>query len=107
MFAAQLLFQAMLLLISRKHKFIYEYWGHVAFVGFLGGIMLLIGNAVLHFLPAIVNKPFLSIALLGAVLMWMYMEHARRIKISNLPQWLSYSWVLFRIVLFFIIFKNL
>lgn len=107
LFLAQLVFQSVLLIFSGNKRYIYDYSGHLSVVSLAGGILLALGSLLFQFLPSGINIEFLSITLLGAVLMWMFLEHYRRIRISGFPAWLSWTWIIFRIILFLAIFKTI
>jgi hypothetical protein len=105
LFLSQLAFQAVVVVFASR-KSAWDYLGNMAFVSLLGGLFLLAFQVVLMIIPSAgTNMHFLSAVGLGAVLMWMFIEHNRRIKIAGFPKILTYSWVFFRIVLYFAIFR--
>jgi len=106
LFISQIVFQGLFaILLKEKQKI--EYISHVAVVAAYGGLLLvpmhffLLGMA--HFG---LQTAFLAPAILGAVLMAMFMEHKRRINLMGYKPMLSYTWVLFRVVLFFLLFNS-
>ncbi|MBS3913491.1 MAG: DUF393 domain-containing protein [Bacteroidetes bacterium] len=105
LFLSQLLFQGVLAWFWNRNM-VWDYLGNVAFISVLGGMMMVGFYLVLQFLPIDTNTLQILVgAGLGAVVMFMFLEHNRRIKIGNFNKNLSYSWVIFRILLFFIIFR--
>lgn len=105
LFISQIGFQALMALIAGEKR-LYDYQGHVALVSAFGGLLLLPLHGGLLFMQAWgYDTTFLATAGLGAVLMAMFMEHKRRVGMMGYKKALSYTWVLFRIALFFVIFK--
>jgi predicted DCC family thiol-disulfide oxidoreductase YuxK len=105
LFVSQIGFMALFAaLVGEKN--LYDYLGHLSFVAFMGGIILLVFDIVFQSFSfmgiAISFLPFLG---LGAVVMWMFMEHKKRLNAGGFKPILSYGWILFRVLLFFIIFK--
>lgn len=106
MFVAQLLFQGFM-----AHRLglrpVWAYLGQVAVVGVLGGIFLvpvhfgLLGMRWLGY-----DTGFLAGVGLGAALMLMFLEHARRVAVFGFPKALSLTWLIFRMLLFFVIFRT-
>jgi hypothetical protein len=105
LFTAQLLFQGGILWLLLK-KGIYDYLGNLAMVSMLGGIGLLGIGAFVWIIGYFgFSTAVPAAAALGAILMFMFSEHKRRLKMLNLPAVLSWSWVAFRVLLYFIIFR--
>lgn len=104
-FFGQLVFQFLVFKLLKQKNY-YDYIGHVAFVSYLGAIQLIIfyiGLKVLSILD--INISMLSPLCFGAVLWFMFREHARRVKIEYISAWLTYSWVLYRILIYPLAFK--
>jgi len=99
-FVGQLGFQYVMCLLL-KEKNIYDYLGQVAFVSFLGALLLLgftIGLHVFTWLGFAIQ--FLEILCYGVVAAFMFFEHKRRVKVAGHNIWLSWTWVLFRLLVY-------
>ncbi len=98
LFIAQLAFQYVACLIL-KEKNIYDYIGQVAFVSFLGALLLLGFSLGLQFLSLFhLNIELLEILCYGVVVAFMFFEHKRRVYVAGNNAWLSWTWVLFRLL---------
>lgn len=107
LFISQLLFQGLVAIAFTDKKNTMDYLGHLSFVSLIGAFFLFVFHILLSVIPFQQDLILvLSSAGLGAVLMFMFIEHKRRIMLLGYPKVLSYSWVLFRIILFFVIFKS-
>lgn len=105
LFVSQILFQGIMTFVFREKR-VYDYLGHVAVVSAFGGLLLIPLHAGLLYIQYLgLQIDFLSAAGLGAVIMAMFIEHKRRVNLMGYHKALSYTWVLFRIILFFVIFK--
>jgi hypothetical protein len=84
-----------------KEKNSYDYLGQIAFVSFLGAVILGfcgMGLSVLQHFE--INISMLQPFCYGMVFAWMFMEHRRRILISEMDWRLSYTWVLIRLIMY-------
>ena len=107
LFMGQLLFQGVWLLVLREKKG-YDYFGHVSFVSAVGAVLLMAGGYLIQILA---NLPF-NTALFGAlgfgiIFCWMFLEHKRRVKITGFHPALTYTWVLYRILIYPLVFNVL
>ncbi len=105
MFVSQLLFQGFM-----AHRLglrpVWAYLGQVALVAVIGGLFLLPVHAGLLAMQRLgYDTGFLAAVGLGAVLMLMYLEHKRRVDVFDFPKALGFTWLLFRVLLFFAIFR--
>ncbi len=95
----QILFQG-ILIVNLKKKEIIDYLGNLMTVSLMGSIILspilLIGNFLL--IPETMLLIWFGIA---ATI--MFIEHGRRIKLLKLPNILTYTWVLYRIIILLLI----
>jgi hypothetical protein len=95
MVCGQVLFQ---LLWIRKRPFVLRKWYvfHLLTISLLGSALLwlFIGAAHLWTLPG-----FVALAYFGCVVLFMFVEHRRRVALLSLPACLSYTWVLYRILI--------
>lgn len=106
-FMGQLIFQYIICKLVKEPN-IYDYLGHVSFVSLLGAFILQgfhWGLNLLSLLP--VQIEFLQIFCYGIVFAWMFMEHRRRLQIADMNGWLSFTWVLYRIIVYPFVFKAL
>ena len=88
-----------LLLLRRHRTRIMEYLGHMLTIYIIGGLLLW---------PLALGAPWLAQIGLGsgffagwitAVVAFMAYLHARRVKALHLPTWLTFSWVLYRLII--------
>lgn len=90
----QIVFQS-LFLIKFDKKIILNYIGNLMTVPLMGSLLLLpilILNLVLN-IPELINLGWFGITVL-----LMLVEHSRRIKLLELPLFLSIAWVIYRII---------
>lgn len=84
----------------------YDYLAHVVFVSFLGALLLgvaTISLSLLHYLEF--DTSLLAPVAYGAVILFMFLEHKKRLERNNWTAWMSVTWVLFRICIYFLVFK--
>ncbi|MES2574654.1 MAG: hypothetical protein V4572_06910 [Bacteroidota bacterium] len=90
----QIVFQSLFLLKSDK-KTITNYAGNLMTVSLMGSLIL----TPIVFLNQFITLPeTIVLGWFGITVLIMFAEHFRRIKILNLPFYLSYTWVLYRII---------
>jgi hypothetical protein len=86
---------------------VWAYLGQVAVVGVLGGLFLIpVHLGLLGMRRLGYDAGFLAAVGLGAALMLMFLEHKRRVDVFGYPKALSLTWLLFRVLLFFAIFRT-
>jgi predicted DCC family thiol-disulfide oxidoreductase YuxK len=91
----QLLFQGVLIYTLDK-KTILNYFGNVMTISLMGSLMLLpllIINSMVQISETIFLIGF------GITVLIMFIEHSRRVKLLELPRFLSYTWVLYRVLI--------
>jgi predicted DCC family thiol-disulfide oxidoreductase YuxK len=99
-FIAQLAFQYIMCLIIKENN-IYDYLGQVAFVSFLGALLLLgfsIGLSIFSWVGFEIQ--FLEVLCYGVVAAFMFFEHKRRVNVAGHNALLSWTWVLFRLLVY-------
>ena len=80
---------------KKDFKTIIDYIGNLMTVSFMGSLLLV----PLLILNSILNIPeFLIFNWFGVTVIVMFIEHLRRIKLLKLPSYLSYTWVLYRML---------
>ncbi len=95
----QIIFQSIFLLTLDK-KVILNYIGNLMTVSLVGSLLLI----PILLLNTIINIPEkLLLIWFGFTVFVMFSEHSRRIKILELPTYLSYTWVVYRIIVLLII----
>ncbi|SEE34265.1 hypothetical protein SAMN04487765_2205 [Tenacibaculum sp. MAR_2010_89] len=97
--ASQIVFQ-MLFLLKIDSKTIINYVGNlmtVSLIGCLGILQLVLLNEVINIPEIIVVISFMGIVSL------MFFEHKRRVKLLKLPNYLSYTWIIYRLIVLLII----
>lgn len=105
LFVSQIAFLFILARLLRE-KNIYDYLGHVALISALGGLILLVFQLAISGMElAGIHQPMIPAMGLGAVVMWMFIEHKKRVHNFGFHPALSWIWLAFRILLFFLIFK--
>lgn len=88
-----------------RQKNLYDYLGHLAFVSFLGAL-LLFGFGLLIQACAAFGVPvaFISAVAFGMTLCFMFFEHKRRIELKDWSLKLCLSWIVFRILIYPLVF---
>ncbi|HEV8512188.1 MAG TPA: DCC1-like thiol-disulfide oxidoreductase family protein [Cyclobacteriaceae bacterium] len=94
----QILFQGAIVLIVRKERAIH-YLGNVMTISLGGALLLLPMFLVARFIDA--NEFFIGYFMVIVAL--MFFEHLRRVKILELPWYISVTWVLYRFLVLFVI----
>ena len=99
-FTAQIAFQFVFFRLLKQDNF-YDYAGQVSFVSAMGAVMLLF----FHYGLLLLDTWGIEIGMLqpfcyGVVYMFMFYEHARRLKILELTSWLSVTWIVFRFCIY-------
>ncbi|MEC4004522.1 hypothetical protein OX283_007625 [Flavobacterium sp. SUN052] len=95
----QIVFQSLFIIILHK-KVILNYIGNLITISLMGSLILI---------PIIVLKYFFNIPEIitlgwfGITVLLMLIEHSRRVKILELPIYLSFTWVIYRIIALIII----
>lgn len=90
----QLVFQS-LFLLKLDQKTIINYAGNVMTVSLMGSLLLV----PILILNQFINLPHLIVlGWFGITVCIMFAEHFRRIKILKLPLYLSYTWVIYRVI---------
>lgn len=89
-----------------KQKNLYDYLGHLAFVSFLGSLLLW-GFGLLIQVCSIPGIPtaLLSAVSFGIVLCFMFYEHKRRVQLKDWSLRLCLSWIVFRILIYPLVFQ--
>ena len=52
-----------------------------------------------------IETTLLGIICYGIVSGWMFLEHRRRMNILGMNKWLTWSWVLYKIIVFGLVFS--
>ena len=94
----QLLFQGLVLLLFAKERHAVkavDYLGNLITVSLLGSLLLL---PIVLISKWITIPLYLSLPYFGAAVLLMFLEHKRRVKAHNLPGYLSYTWILYRMI---------
>ena len=104
-FLFQFAFQAVFFYLLKQRNF-YDYIGQIAFVSFLGALLLGFFDLGLLFLQSWGFETELLVGVCyGIVYMFMIFEHARRIKILGFSGWLTITWIAYRLLIYPIAFK--
>nr|WP_321247749.1 hypothetical protein [uncultured Psychroserpens sp.] len=91
----QLIFQGLLIYTLDK-KTILNYFGNLMTISLMGSLMLL-PLLIINWMFQISETIFLIG--FGITVLMMFMEHFRRVKLLKLPSYLSYTWVLYRVLI--------
>ena len=90
----QIVFQS-LFLIKFEKKIILNYVGNLMTVSLMGSLLLL----PILILNLIFNIPeLITLGWFGITVLLMLIEHSRRVKLLELPFYLSITWVIYRII---------
>lgn len=90
----QLAFQA-ILLIKHDNKTILNYLGNVITVSLIGSLLLLPVLLVNSFVPL---PEVIILVWFGATVLIMFTEHYRRVKTLQLPGYLCFTWIVYRLL---------
>ncbi|SDS04932.1 Protein of unknown function, DUF393 [Formosa sp. Hel1_31_208] len=91
----QLLFQS-IIMIQLNTKIILNYLGNLMTVSLIGSLLLM----PLLALNQIFNiSETLNLCWFGITVLILFLEHFRRVKLLALPTYLSYTWVLYRLLI--------
>ncbi|HEX8546170.1 MAG TPA: hypothetical protein VF691_04360 [Cytophagaceae bacterium] len=105
LFFAQVCFQCLIFYVLKQQNYL-DYAGQIAFVSVLGALGLLASGFGLNILSGFgLDVSFLSVVCYGAVFFFMFMEHLRRVHLYHWSAWLCVSWVIFRIIIYPLVFK--
>ncbi len=105
LYTAQFGIQFLVFKAFRKHNF-YQYAGHLATTSLIGALILTAIGSVLTILYQFgINTEFLAPLGFGVVLTAMFTIHFRRTHQLGYGKVLTFSWVLFRIGIYFLVFK--
>ncbi len=99
-FVGQLVFQLLVCKLFNERNW-YDYLGHVSFVSFLGAILLgffSLGLDVLENFHIQIQlfQPFCY----GIVYAWMFLDHRKRLKIADMDWRLTYTWLIYRLMIY-------
>lgn len=100
----QLLFQSLAFILLKQRNW-YDYIGNLVLVSFIGAISLCLIQWTLLVVGFYFNTTFLAEAGYGATLLLMFNLHKTRLKQHNWTAWLSLSWIIFRLVIYPLVFK--
>jgi len=92
--SGQLLFQ-WLFLLHYDRKTIITYMGNLMTVSLMGSVLLIpimVANQFVNVPGLVLNGWF------GLVVLIMFLEHFRRVKLLKLPFYLCFTWILYRII---------
>ncbi len=99
----QIIFQSIFILTLDK-KVVLNYIGNLMTVSLIGSLLLI----PILLLDTIINIPEnLFLIWFGLTVFVMFTEHYRRIKILELPTYLTYTWVVYRMIVLLIIINLL
>lgn len=97
----QIAFQGgILLLIKTKKELLFDYLGNMMTVSLMGGLLLIPLLTIHHFISF---APIAYLAYFAGVVLFMFLQHRKRVAWINAPGWLSYTWVIYRCLVLFII----
>lgn len=95
----QIIFQS-LFLLRLDTKAMINYAGNLMTVSLMGSIILI---PLLILNSFIVFSELILLIYFGITILLMFLEHSRRVSLLQVPIYLSYTWVLFRIIALIII----
>jgi predicted DCC family thiol-disulfide oxidoreductase YuxK len=95
----QLVFQTLAVVVLgfyRNSEKLLNYLANVMTVSLMGSLLLIPALIVSWLIPTMVV--YFYLAYFGLVVAVMFFEHKRRVKVYHLPWQLSYTWVLYRVL---------
>jgi hypothetical protein len=95
----QLVFQGMIIYTLDK-KTILNYFGNMMTVSLMGSLMLITLMFINWMIP--ISEPILTFGF-GIIISFMFTEHFRRVKLLELPIYLSYTWAIYSVLILIII----
>lgn len=95
----QNIWQLLILFITGINKK-WDYLGNMMTIS-LGGSFLLLPAIILS--VSVELSPWLYAAYFSMIAFLMLLEHIRRTKLLNISSWLTFTWILYRVILLFII----
>lgn len=99
--AGQLLFQGIFVGMFNKKRLVH-YFGNVMTVSLAGALVL----SPMFLLTTFIKSNWFYIGYFMIVVSAMFFEHKRRVRILELPMMISFTWVLYRVlVLYFVILQ--
>ena len=105
LFTGQLVFQTIAFKLL-KQKDLFTYLGHVAFISLLGALALGGAEIVLTLLQYLtLETGLLAPFFFGIVVCLMFVEHIRRVKLLGLSSWLTVSLIVFRVLIYPLVFN--
>ncbi len=87
-------------------KNIYDYLGHLSFISALGASSLIVLYLILKIF-AVLQIDIEGVSPVGynLIFMWMLIEHHRRMKLLEMKQGLTWSWILFSIAIWVLFYS--
>ena len=101
MASGQIVFQYCFLL-NKNREIIINYLGNLMTVS-LYGCLLLIPMIIIEQISFI--NPSVALIWLSATILLIFLEHIRRVRILQLPKHLSFTWIIYRIIVLLLILK--
>jgi len=90
---------AVVMMLKKKAK-VWDYLGNMVTVSNIGALLLV---PIILFYQYFLVSPFLIIAWFMLVVVFMFVEHIRRCHLIDLPWMMSFSWVLYRVLVLLLI----
>lgn len=99
--SGQIFFQANILLAFKPtKKLLFDYLGNMMTVSLIGSLLLLPLLILNHYMTV---SSYLALGWFFAVVLYMFLLHHRRVGYIQAPVGLSYTWVLYRVIVLLII----
>lgn len=92
----QLAFQSMFVFFSRKDRMLH-YFGHLMTISMMGALLLIPAIIFRNIFPAVHEEIYIGyFAIPVCIMLW---QHIRRVKILELPYYLTITWILYCVIL--------
>jgi predicted DCC family thiol-disulfide oxidoreductase YuxK len=92
----QLAFQSTFVLFSRKDRMLH-YFGHLMTISMTGALLLIPAIILRNIFPTIPENIYIGyFAIPVSIMLW---QHVRRVKMLELPFYLTITWILYRVIL--------
>lgn len=97
----QIFFQVNILLACKPtKKLLFDYLGNMMTVSLIGSLLLLPLLILNHYITI---NPYMALGWFFAIVLYMFLLHRRRVGYIQAPVGLSYTWILYRVIVLLII----
>lgn len=98
----QILVQSLFMIRVNAQKLV-DYIGNLMTVSLFGSLLIWVILFADYIFPL---SQYLILSLFAFLVLYMFFEHKRRVQLLQLPNYLSYTWLLYRLTLLILILKS-